>query len=135
MKRISLFGTLLALAACSAPMRPSAQLSGEDLYARNCAACHGRAAEGDGPVASVMTLTVPDLRGLAERNNGVFPRETVVEYIDGRSSATAHGDRYMPVWGDEFRLMANGSANDAQARIERLTDFLASIQYGAGGKR
>jgi hypothetical protein len=95
-----------------------------------------------------MTLSVPNLRGLAERNNGIFPRDSVREYIDGRRSPQAHGDRYMPVWGDEFRAMENGDerAGDtrieqatggrieraANARIEALTAFIASIQYSAG---
>jgi len=132
MKFICLCGLVLVLVACAAPPEPSVDLSGEDLYARNCAACHGPAAEGDGPVASVMTLSVPNLRGLAERNNGVFPSNTVREYIDGRRTANAHGDRYMPVWGTEFRLMENGNGRNAEARINTLTEFLASIQYGGG---
>ena len=132
MKLIFFWGAALTLAACALPDRPSVDIDGEALYARNCAACHGASAEGDGPVASVMTLAVPNLRGLAERNNGVFPRAAVREYIDGRRSANAHGDRYMPVWGTEFLLMENGNAGAAEARIDALTDFLASIQYAGG---
>ncbi len=124
-------GVLLALlAACTMATKPAARFSGEDLYARNCAACHGPSGEGDGPVASVMTITMPNLRGLAERNDGVFPRAAVREYIDGRRSATAHGDRYMPVWGTEFRLLEGGDERAARARIDAVTDFIARIQYG-----
>ena len=84
-------------------------------------------------MASVMTMNVPNLRGLAERNDGQFPsRVAVREYIDGRRVARAHGDRFMPVWGTEFRLMEGGgraAERAAEARIVALTDFLASIQY------
>ena len=83
-------------------------------------------------MASVMTMNVPNLRGLAERSNGQFPGSAVREYIDGRRTSKAHGDRYMPVWGTEFRLMEGGDrlADDAaEAKISALTNFIASIQY------
>ena len=133
MKPLKLLAAAVVVAGCTT--QPSQVLivpSGEDLYARNCAACHGPAAEGDGPVASVMTMNVPNLRGLAERNNGQFPGRSVRQYIDGRRASKAHGDRYMPVWGTEFRLMEGGDrlANDAaEAKISALTNFIASIQY------
>ena len=56
-------------------------------------------------MARVMTINVPNLRGLSERSDGPFPRDAVKEYIDGRRQTDAHGNRYMPVWGLEFRLM------------------------------
>ena len=133
MKALTVIVALVLGVGCTS--QPSQVLilpSGEDLYARNCAACHGPAGEGDGPVASVMTMNVPNLRGLAERSNGQFPGSAVREYIDGRRGSKAHGDRYMPVWGTEFRLMEGGDrlADDAaEAKISALTNFIASIQY------
>ena len=94
---------------------------GAQLYAENCASCHGRNAEGDGPVATVIAVTVPNLRTLRERYGGSFPRDNVIAYVDGRSLPTAHGDRYMPVWGEVFA--------DEGGSIEALTEYLAQIQY------
>ena len=133
-KQLSFLIVLMVVAGCTAATTrtPTTPPSGEDLYARNCAACHGPSGEGDGPVASVMTMNVPNLRSLSERNNGEFPGVAVREYIDGRRASKAHGDRYMPVWGTEFRLMQGGNrAADqaADARITALTNFIASIQY------
>src|SRR5690606_25499634 len=72
------------LGACYSPgdaREPSAAASaapaGEQLYYNHCASCHGASAEGDGPVASVMQVTVPNLRNLAARNGGRFPAEAV----------------------------------------------------------
>lgn len=102
--------------------------SGEQLYFNHCASCHGPGAEGDGPVAAVMRVNVPNLRNLAVRNGGRFPAEAVRAYVDGRTLNAAHGERLMPVWGDVFLA---GAGNDAAARrrIAALVDFIAGIQY------
>jgi mono/diheme cytochrome c family protein len=133
-KSIGLFpAAVAALWACSSqPERSPETLDGAQLYVTHCAACHGDHGEGDGPVGAVLAVQVPNLRTLAERNGGVFPRAAVRAYIDGRSMPAAHGERYMPVWGDEFLVMEGGSPN-AEARVEReisaLVDFVAELQY------
>jgi mono/diheme cytochrome c family protein len=127
----------LALAACVGSPTPataqaSTALSGQALYAQHCSACHGLLAEGDGPVADVMRVTVPNLRTLQARANGTFPRDAVMRYIDGRDLPAAHGDRYMPVWGEQFASAdSNGEAADdalADLRIAAIVDFLEQIQ-------
>jgi hypothetical protein len=95
--------------AHTAAAQPPATPDGANLYRNNCAACHGMAGEGDGPVASAMRVTIPNLRTLASRNDGEFPRDAVTAYIDGRTVPAAHGDRYMPVWGD---VLAPGTMRD-----------------------
>lgn len=123
---------LLALAACGRQPAEAPDIpSGEALYARHCAACHGQFGEGDGPVAIAMSVTVPNLRLLATRADGEFPREGVEAYIDGRDLPAAHGDRYMPVWGDVFRWGDDDSESSEEAarlRIEALAAFLERIQ-------
>ncbi|MDJ0631516.1 MAG: c-type cytochrome [Rhodobacter sp.] len=79
---------------------------GEELYLSRCGACHGVAARGDGPMAALLTIPVPDLTQLAVRNGGMFPRADVVRAIDGRLSLVGHGGP-MPVFG---RLLGGGSA-------------------------
>ncbi|HEY6597834.1 MAG TPA: cytochrome c [Pseudomonadales bacterium] len=113
---------LVVFAGCSKPT-----LAGRDLYSAHCANCHGRYADGEGPVAADLPAIVPDLRYLAKRNGGAFPREWVTDVIDGREIVQSHGDRHMPVWGDAFTEMdaANGSS---KAKIQSLVDYLVEIQ-------
>ncbi len=132
MHRILLiFGLCVAmlwiLQGCSRPT-----YSGRELYGANCASCHGRYADGQGPAAADAPGPVPDLRYLAARNGGTFPREWVVDVIDGRKMTPPHhGERQMPVWGDVFaqRDGPNGSAKaQAAAKIQALVDYLMDIQ-------
>jgi mono/diheme cytochrome c family protein len=120
---------LLVLAVTASPV--AAQPSGMDLYMNHCAACHGPAGEGDGPVATVMEIVVPNLRTLRERNGGDFPLDAVTAYIDGRESRAAHGTRQMPIWGDVFA--ARGDDESVQelvrARIDAIVAFVAQLQY------
>ncbi|HXS80299.1 MAG TPA: cytochrome c, partial [Gammaproteobacteria bacterium] len=103
---------------------------GARLFFNHCAACHGDAAEGDGPVAAAMRVTVPNLRTLATRNDRAFPAEAVRAYIDGRESVAAHGDRQMPVWGDVFRGPEQGtSERTVRRRIDALVEFIETLQY------
>lgn len=106
--------------------------SGEELFGRFCAACHGPSGEGDGPVAASMSVHVPDLTRLAERNGGEFPAADVRDVIDGRALVIAHGPRAMPVWGYEFWVEEGGDIEaEPQARelIERLVTHIESIQW------
>jgi mono/diheme cytochrome c family protein len=127
------FGLVLAatLAACATEPAAPPPPTGAMTFATHCAACHGAQAEGDGPVASTMLVTVPNLRTLSQRNGGEFPAEAVASYIDGRDLPAAHGDRLMPVWGGVFdatQELVVGAA-DAETRIAAVIDFLREIQY------
>src|SRR6185295_4033055 len=108
-------------------------VSGRELYDTNCANCHGRYADGAGPAAAdVSGGSVPDLRYLAVRNGGTFPRDWVASVIDGREMVGAHGDRQMPVWGNVFTELdgANGSSKaQTDAKIKALVDYLGEIQH------
>src|SRR3954447_7798993 len=73
------FSLAIVLAASSLATLSShaAEPKGDALFATHCAACHGVDGEGGGPVASVMNVSMPNLRTLAKRNGGVFPAEPV----------------------------------------------------------
>jgi hypothetical protein len=104
---------------------------GRVIYLENCAACHGLYAAGDGPVAAVLVVPVPDLRRLSVHSAGTYPDQWVRRVIDGREQILSHGDRYMPVWGSEFWLREGGDEQAEQAvlaRIQDLVDYLATIQ-------
>ena len=82
------------------------------------------------PAASTIKIQPPNLRTLAKRNGGQFPRDAVEAYIDGRKPVEAHGDRLMPVWGDFLQMPSdNGSQEPVRRRIAALADFIERLQY------
>jgi mono/diheme cytochrome c family protein len=104
--------------------------TGARLYFNHCAACHGEAGEGTGPVATSMRVTMPNLRTLARRNGGVFPADAVTAYVDGREMNMAHGDRQMPIWGDVFKGADQEAApRTVRRRIAAVVDFVSQLQY------
>jgi mono/diheme cytochrome c family protein len=132
--RLSLIGALALLAACSTqpPASDLTTMSGLQLYQQLCASCHGVEAKGDGPVAPLIKIGVPDLTRIAAREGGEFPTEDVRRTIDGRFERPAHGPRDMPVWG--WQLYDETVVGEALARtrtdsmIDRLVEYLKSIQ-------
>jgi hypothetical protein len=133
MKHAIAIGSALALAACAnTGARSQAQMSGMQLYEHLCSSCHGVDGRGDGPVASLLTIVVPDLTRIAQREGGEFPTQAVRRSIDGRWDRRAHGARDMSVWGWQFYDSA--AVNDAQERarvdamVSRLVDYVRSIQ-------
>ena len=117
-----------------------ADYSGEELFQRFCASCHGEQAHGDGPVARSLNTVVPDLTLIRSRY-GEFPSMLIRDTIDGRGiDIRAHGTRTMPVWGYEF-WVEDGGDRTAQSvvrdAINKLVDYLRSIQRedAAGSRR
>ena len=107
--------------------------SGEELYLRFCASCHGSQALGDGPVSRSLNVAVPDLTRIASRYGG-FPTALIRDVIDGRGiDKRAHGTREMPVWGYEFWIEDGADVNAQKAAhdaINKLVEHLRSIQRG-----
>jgi mono/diheme cytochrome c family protein len=126
--------TLLGM-ALAAELRPP--LPGEpgqvghQYFVQYCSACHGVEGRGDGPAAPALQPPPADLTRIAQRRGGHFPTAEIRAYIDGRIGVLAHGRREMPVWGERFEEMAEGSSlGEALARsmLSILTDYLQSIQ-------
>lgn len=136
MKQLALsVAAVLLISGCAssaADPREVRDLSGVEMYERLCASCHGAAGHGDGPVASLINIRVPDLTRIAQRDGGEFPTQDVRRTIDGRYDRPAHGARDMPVWGWQF--YDSSSTDDASERahvdsmIDRLLQYLRSIQ-------
>lgn len=104
---------------------------GERLYKVSCSSCHGVHAHGNGPVAPLLKVPVPDLTFIASRRNGVFPEDEVYRIVDGQADLTAHGPRHMPIWGYEFfgdEPDDEAAHREATEKIERLVRYLQSIQ-------
>lgn len=122
---------LAALVVATAQTFDPLDLSGEELFMRYCAACHGADAMGTGPVARTLNKQVPDLTRLADRAGGEFPAGATRDAIDGRSMVVSHGTRQMPVWGYEFWVEEGAdivAEQSAREIINRLVVYLESIQ-------
>ena len=122
---------LLSGAASAFDAAALADYSGEELFERFCASCHGAAARCDGPVAQTLNTAVPDLTTIAVRY-GEFPAMRIRDVIDGRGvDMRAHGTRTMPVWGYEFWVDEGGDVNAQRAvreAIDKLVEYVRSAQ-------
>ena len=128
---VGILGAVILIACGDSHAQGFATYSGAELFERFCAACHGEQGRGDGPVAGTLSVLVPDLTRLAQRNDGRYPAARIRDIIDGRSIVIAHGTRYMPVWGYEFWVEEGADAvaeDEARIMIDRLVDYLQSIQ-------
>lgn len=88
---------LVPMLLCAATAQAE-MLEGRQIYVENCATCHGLQAAGDGPMTAILSVDVPDLRGLNAANGGAFPLLEVIAVIDGRNKLTGHGGP-MPIFG------------------------------------
>lgn len=110
------------------------EMSGQELYVRFCASCHGVTGRGDGPVADSFKVEVPDLTLIARRAKGAYPRDRIERVIDGRHIIAAHGTRTMPVWGEEFGRAEVGNPDAERSTrliILRLADYVWLLQRPA----
>ncbi|WP_252731412.1 c-type cytochrome [Lentibacter algarum] len=89
-------------AACMNVAMPDAS-EGAQVYANNCAMCHGQSGRGDGVLAADLSVKPANLTQLTRDNDGAFPVNQVLSYIDGYSRQ-AREDVEMP----EFGLMLKG---------------------------
>lgn len=127
------FATAVAPATRAAEPSPLAE-SGEQLYVRHCAVCHGRDGTGHGPFAGILRAQPSDLTTIAARRGGAFPQDEIARYVDGRLVPPAHGTRQMPIWGRWLGTpIAEGTGADEVARGEllALTEYLKTLQRDA----
>ena len=107
--------------------------SGDVLYRRYCAACHGVGGAGDGPAADALRPRPTDLTRL-ERDD----RE-LMAFIDGRRPVRAHGSAAMPVWGEVFEQSSIGEPHarrTALLRVQILARHVETLRKrGGDGKR
>lgn len=101
---------------------------GPDLFHAHCAACHGPAGEGDGPVAAALKTKPANLTVLEKNNGGKFPTERVQKFISGDDpSLQSHGSREMPVWGPIFHQIEEDQ-DFGNVRLQNLVKYLKMIQ-------
>ncbi len=102
--------------------------SGKAMYTQYCAACHGPEGKGDGPAAFTLKTPPADLTSLAARHMGKFPRDYVVNVLRFGPGTSAHGSSDMPTWGSIFQVIDQNNERAVQERINKLTDYLVSLQ-------
>jgi mono/diheme cytochrome c family protein len=134
---LSLVAAMFGVTSAAQTTQPAGTQPGQDdgstLYATYCAACHGRTAQGDGPLADSMRRRPANLTEIAKRNNGVFPKEMVFRIIDGRQPVRGHGGPDMPVWGDAFTRSVEVSSDEGvKNRIDAIVNYLETIQVRRG---
>jgi hypothetical protein len=126
--------TAIAILALAFPGWASDQQSivrGRQLYVRYCAPCHGKDADGRGPVADDLKMSPSDLRYLSERYGMPLPMGTIARFIDGRQDVAAHGPRDMPVWGRRFYdawTAHESGEEDLDTQIREIVRYLNAIQ-------
>jgi mono/diheme cytochrome c family protein len=126
--------SLLSAAAILAAMAgwAGAEEIGQAEYMETCAVCHGESGTGDGPLAELMTVPVPDLTQISAANDGVYPLLDMIMVIDGRTGIRGHGYP-MPIWGSRFEaemadVGAMASELAVRGRVLSLALYLESIQ-------
>ncbi len=119
----------LAAAIAAATGAAAAETLGERTYAARCAVCHGIDGKGRGPYEMFLTQAPSNLTVLAQENGGRFPFEDVYRIIDGRTELRAHGPREMPIWGYEFRRMAEREGAGTEAERQVTDTILALIEH------
>ena len=120
------------LVACGGEeSEPERAPTGQALFVRHCASCHGLDGKGTGPLAESLRVPPTDLTRIAERSGGRFDEAGVMAVIDGRRQVLAHGPREMPVWGAVFEEGLEGRRYGSYAGLlhtRALTDYVRSLQ-------
>lgn len=118
-------------AAAQAQAAPEAVDPGREAFQQYCASCHGAKADGKGPLAKELRTAPTDLTRLTERFGSPLHTQRMLERIDGRRMARAHGSRDMPVWGQKLaRNVPRGPGTEAHTRgtLLIIIDWIESIQ-------
>jgi mono/diheme cytochrome c family protein len=115
--------------------RPATPVSGAQMFKEYCAVCHGAGGNGDGPVATALKVSTPDLTTLARRHDGQFPGDYIANILKNGVQKPAHGSGEMPVWGPIFETMNRWNAlcpgmeeTPVTLQIANITSYLKSIQ-------
>ncbi len=111
-----------------APVTATSAASGAEMYKQYCAACHGKEGKGDGPAATALKQSPPDLSTLAKRHDGKFPEDFVSSVLHFGVSAPAHGSSDMPTWGPLLSAVSSADKAQVELRISNLIRHLKSLQ-------
>jgi mono/diheme cytochrome c family protein len=120
---------VVALAGCTAEDQAE---PGQETYMSYCAACHGRTAQGDGPLSGDLPIRPANLTVLAAQNNGVFPYSEVMAQIHGYPGQFHVMPEFGPLlegptvmWRDE-----TGTEVETPRALLELAQYLETLQRG-----
>jgi len=124
---VGILAVSMSARAQDATLDKGLAMDGQRLFGTYCGACHGKTAQGDGPLAKDLKVIPANLTKLSEKNGGTFPFEMVMETIDHGRSVRGHGTEDMPAWGAAFKTTAE-NADDAKRMMRKLAHYLWSLQ-------
>jgi len=100
--------------------------TGRAEYVRYCSACHGEEADGNGPVANVLSPRPPALTSLRKKFGKPLSTD-LVAFVSGTSMPRAHGTSDMPVWGKVLRE-ETGDERTGVDLLWQIVHYLDCIQ-------
>ena len=100
--------------------------AGRAEYVRYCSACHGEEADGNGPVANVLSPRPPALTSLRKKFGKPLSTD-LVAFVSGTSMPRAHGTSDMPVWGKVLRE-ETGDERTGVDLLWQIVHYLDCIQ-------
>ena len=109
----------------------AADHAGKAPFDQYCAACHGPAGDGAGPVATEMKIAPTDLRMLGKKYGTPLPKPKLLEFIDGREMVRAHGAANMPVWGEQLVNNVPSTTNSEffkRGTMIVILDYIETLQ-------
>jgi mono/diheme cytochrome c family protein len=113
--------------AANSPAARANLPSGEELFNKHCAVCHGQDLKGVGPAPAPYKVP-PDLTRLSRRHRGKFPESYVQDILRNGALLPEHGMAQMSAWGTDFREMHGFDASEVEIRISNLTNYIKSRQ-------
>lgn len=132
--RVLVLAVAIVAASAAEAVRAESANPGRDAFLQYCASCHGPTANGKGPMAAELRQAPADLTRLGERFGSPLQTQRLLDRIDGRRMARAHGSRDMPVWGRKLASNAprtQGTEAQTRGTLLIIVDYLASIQQPA----
>ena len=118
----------LLLAACT----PESAPQGQQLFNAYCVQCHGVSAQGDGVLAEDLDQPPADLTALALANDGVMPRDHVMQLVHGYPGKFQ--TTTMPEFGPLLRgptrqiRTQDGMLVETPIALIALVDYLETLQ-------
>ncbi|MEQ9259465.1 MAG: cytochrome c [Roseovarius sp.] len=122
------------LLGCTTEAQPDvSRATGQALFADNCAICHGMDATGGGPLAPELATRPADLKRIAQRRDGVWPRLEIMAIVDGYAKRSNPRDDMPVIVGlTEGPLVdydtGNGVLTPTPARLVAVVAYLESLQ-------
>lgn len=128
------FGAALlpvVLAACL-PLAKKVPTGAED-FATYCAACHGDAGKGDGPMADTLDKRPADLTRISAKNRGTFPMARVMSKIWGyaRTPDGVVMPQFAPLLEGEKMVLfdsGDGIQTPTPLRLVQLGEYVRDMQ-------